>query len=138
MSDDLFLDTNILVYATAKGDPRAATAIRLLSAGGVVSVQVLNEFASVARRKLRWPWAEVIRALAEFRILLRTPQPISLATHETALQLAQQDRLSIYDALIVASALEAGCTTLLSEDMQDGRVIDGRLTIRNPFDITPA
>jgi len=44
----------------------------------------------------------------------------------------------IYDALIVASALEAGCTTLVSEDMQDGRVIDGRLTIRNPFDITPA
>jgi predicted nucleic acid-binding protein len=137
MSDDVFLDTNILVYATAKGDPRAATAIRLLSAGGVVSVQVLNEFTSVARHKLKWSWPEVIRALAEFRILLRAPQPITLATHEMALEIAQQDGLGVYDALIVASALEAGCTMLLSEDMQDGRVIDGRLRNCNPFNVAP-
>jgi predicted nucleic acid-binding protein len=53
--------------------------------------------------------------------------------HEAALEIAQRDRLSFYDALIVAAALEAGCSTLLTEDMQDGRVIDGRLTIQNPF-----
>ncbi len=138
MNDDVFLDTNILVYATAKDDPRAAAAIRLLSAGGVVSVQVLNEFASVVRRKLKWSWPEVTRAITEFRVLLNTPQPITLATHDMALEIAHRDELSIYDALIVASALEADCKILLSEDMQDGLVIDGRLTIRNPFGIKPA
>ncbi len=138
MSDDVFLDTNILVYATAKEDPRAATALRLLSAGGAVSVQVLNEFASVARRKLRWSWPEVTRALAEFRILLHPPRAITFATYEMALEIAQRDGMSMYDALIVASALEAGCAILLSEDMPDGHVIDGRLTIRNPFNVIQA
>ena len=61
------------------------------------------------------------------------PSSIGIATHEAALEIAQRDGLSFYDSLIVASALEAGCSTLLSEDMQDGRAIAGRLTIRNPF-----
>lgn len=133
MNADVFFDTNVLVYATAKDDARAVTAITLLAAGGVVSVQVLNEFASVARRKLKWSWAEVTSALLTFRALLKPPLPVSLKTHEAALVIARRDGLNVHDALIVASALEARCNTLLSEDMQDGRVIDGSLTIRNPF-----
>lgn len=138
MNGEVFFDTNILVYATAKGDSRSAVAIALLAGGGVVSVQVLNEFVSVARRKLNWSWSEVTQALATFRVLLDAPRPISIATHDTALKIAERDGLNIYGALIVASALEARCRTLLSEDMQEGRVIDGRLTIRNPFGATPA
>ena len=61
------------------------------------------------------------------------PVPLTLATHEAALALASQHSVSLYDALVVASALEADCDTLLSEDMQHGRVIDARLTITNPF-----
>lgn len=135
MNANAFFDTNVLVYATAKDDARAATAITLLAAGGVVSVQVLNEFATVARRKLKWSWSEVTSALLAFRALVKAPLPVSLKTHEAALVLAQRDGLNFYDALIVASALEARCKTLLSEDMQDGRVIAGSLTIRNPFGV---
>ena len=133
MSGEVFLDTNILVYATATDDRRSAAARSLLAKGGVISVQVLNEFANVARRKLQRPWPEVKEALAVFRALCKEPRGLSLATHDSALEIAQRDGLAFYDSLIVASALEAGCLTLLSEDMQNGRVIAGRLTIRNPF-----
>ena len=135
MNGDVFFDTNVLVYATAKDDARAITAIDLLVDGGAVSIQVLNEFASVARRKLKWSWPEVTSALLAFRALLKAPLPVSLKTHEAALALAQRDGLNFYDALTVASALEARCKTLLSDDMQDGRVIAGGLTIRNPFGV---
>ncbi len=138
MSAETFFDTNVLVYATAEDDWRAPVAATLLAGGGVVSVQVLNEFASVARRKLNWSWPDVANALAAFRALLGVPLPISLATHEAALAVARRDGLNIYDALIVASALEGRCSTLLSEDMRDGRVIAGGLTIRNPFAVRPA
>jgi predicted nucleic acid-binding protein len=133
MNGEVFLDTNILVYATVTDDRRSAVARSHLAKGGVISVQVLNEFTNVARRKLRRPWPEVKEALAVFRLLCKEPLRLSLATHEAALEIAQRDGLAFYDSLIVASALEAGCFTLLSEDMQDGRIIAGRLTIRNPF-----
>lgn len=131
--DRAFLDTNVLVYAAVLGEPRHQTASGLLLTGGVVSVQVLNEFASVGLRKLKWPAPKVVAALGAFRALLSPPLPLTVATHEAALDIAQRDGLSFYDALVVASALEAGCAELLTEDMQDGRVIDGRLRIRNPF-----
>ena len=128
-----FFDTNVLVYAALQPDPRSDAARALLRGGGVVSVQVLNEFANVARRKLRRTWPEVQQALAAVRALCPAPRPITAATHEAALALAERTGYAVYDALILASALEAGCDTVFSEDMQDGQVIEGRLTIRNPF-----
>lgn len=133
MSVRPFLDTNVLVYAVASDDKRADRAEALLSEGGVVSVQVLNEFAAVAHRKLGMSWQEVIDALARFRVLCAPPVPVRLETHESALRIADRYGYGIYDGLILAAALAAGCTTLLSEDLQDGQVIDGKLTIRNPF-----
>ena len=105
----------------------------MLAGGGTISVQILNECANVARRKLGWPWPDIAEALSAFRVLLGEPGPLTVATHETALEIARRDGLAFYDALVVAAALEAGCSTLLSEDMQDGQVIAGRLAIRNPF-----
>jgi predicted nucleic acid-binding protein len=134
MSAPAFLDTNILVYATLQSDPRSEPARALLSQRCVISVQVLNEFANVAHRKLQKPWSEVMRALAPIRVLYPSPRPITLDTHEAAIAIATGTGYAFYDALIVASALEAGCATLFSEDLRDGQVIDGRLTIRNPFD----
>jgi predicted nucleic acid-binding protein len=128
----VFFDTNVLVYAALQPDPRSEAARVLLTQGGLISVQVLNEFTAVARGKLRRPWPEVIAALAAIRALCLPPRPVTLATHEAALSLAERYGFRIYDALIIAAALEANCTTLLSEDLQDGQVIDG-LTIRNPF-----
>ena len=128
-----FFDSNVLLYALARDDLRQAVAARLLAAGGTVSVQVLNEFANVAFRKLGLPWTEVAEALASLRALCAPPLALTVATHEAALGLAQRHRFAFYDALIVASALEAGCATLLTEDMQNGLVIEARLTLRNPF-----
>jgi predicted nucleic acid-binding protein len=135
MNADIFLDTNVLIYAAAQDDPRAVIATALVAEGGRISVQVLNEFAAVARRKLGWAWSEVVEALAAFRVLCPEPLAITVATHDTALVIAARDGLGFYDSLIVASALEAGCSTLLSEDMQAGRVIADQLMVRNPFKI---
>jgi predicted nucleic acid-binding protein len=132
MPGKAFFDTNVLIYTVAEND-RTLRAERLLMSGGVVGVQVLNEFVSVARRKMHMPWADVIEALDAIRVLCPSPVPVTIHTHETALMVAQQHGFEIYDALVVAAALEAGCSTLYSEDLQDGQVIDRKLTLRNPF-----
>ena len=133
MPGKAFFDTNVLIYAVAQDDPRGPRAEALLAAGGVASVQVLNEFVSVARRKLQMPWKNVNQALEAIRVLCPSPVPITITTHEAALRIAEDYGYEIYDALVVSAALEAGCKTLCSEDLQDGQVIDGKLTIRNPF-----
>jgi predicted nucleic acid-binding protein len=133
MPDKAFFDTNVLIYEVAQDDPRGTQAEELLATGGVLSVQVLNEFASVARRKILMPWSEVTEALSAIRALCPSPVPITIGTHEAALRIAEKYGYGIYDALVVAAALQAGCATLYSEDLQDGQTIDGQLTIRNPF-----
>lgn len=132
MSDRTFFDTNVLVYVVGQEDDRTAKAEALVASGGVVSVQVLNELASVARRKLGMSWDEIGEALAAIRILC-PPMPLTIDTHDAGVRIAAKYGFQFYDALIAAAALEADCTTLYSEDFQDGQVIEGRLTIRNPF-----
>jgi predicted nucleic acid-binding protein len=132
MSDSAFFDTNILIYAVSE-DVRADRAEALLASGGVVSVQVLNEFVSVARRKLGMSWDTVESALAAVRVLCPRVPAVTLETHQIATKLARQHALGIYDALIVASALLSGCETLYSEDLQAGRVFEKKLTVVNPF-----
>ncbi len=100
---------------------------------GTIGFQVLNEFVDVAHRKLRWSWPEIATAVAAIRDLCPPPSPIALATHETALRVASSAGYRFYDAPIVAAALEAGCATLFSEDLQDGQAIEGSPTIRYPF-----
>jgi len=133
MPDRVFFDTNVLIYAMAKGDPRTQQAEDLLTAGGVVSVQVLNEFARVALGKMKMPWADVRDVLEVIQVFCPEPRPITLITHQDALTIAEKYGFGIFDALIAVSALEAKCSILYSEDMQDGQVIDGRMRIRNPF-----
>ena len=133
MSGKVFFDTNVLVYTIGQHDARTPAAEALLADGGVISVQVLNELASVAHRKLQMPWPEVTEALDAIRILCPSPLSLTAAMHDDALRLAAQHGFHIYDALIVAAALEADCATLFTEDLQSGQVIDGRLTVHNPF-----
>jgi predicted nucleic acid-binding protein len=133
MPDRVFFDTNVLIYAMAEGDPRTQEAEDLFTAGGVVSVQVLSEFARVARGKMKMPWGHVRDALEVIQIFCPEPRPITLITHQDALPIAEKYGFGVFDALIVASALEAKCSILYSEDMQDRQVIDGRMRIRNPF-----
>ena len=103
----------------------------LLAGGAIINVQVLNEFAAVAFRKLGMFWSEIRDALGPIRAVCEV-EPVSIATHDRALEVAERYGNSIYNATIVASALGAGCETLHSEDLQDGQVIEN-LTIRNPF-----
>ncbi len=128
-----FFDTNVLIYAVGKNDPRASRAEALLAGGGIVSIQSLNEFVSVARRKLGMSWKEVKELLDIIRVLCPDPVVISLDTHRGAVAIAEKYGYSIYDSLIASAALEAGCKTLYSEDLQDGQIINRQLTIRNPF-----
>jgi predicted nucleic acid-binding protein len=137
MSGRAFFDTNVLIYAIAKDHPRALRAEELLAGGGVISVQVLNEFVSVVRGKLLMPWEEVTEALDAIRILCPSPISITLNTHAAALKIAQEHGYGIYDALIAAAALSAKCSTLYSEDLRDGQVIETQVTIRNPFRFEP-
>ncbi|MDX1574612.1 MAG: PIN domain-containing protein [Kiloniellales bacterium] len=127
-----FLDTDVLVYAFTS-DRRAPTAQALLEQDCVISVQGLNEFANVARQKLAMSWAEVGEALSAIRTLCPTIRPLDLETHLDALRLAERYGYAIFDALIIAAALRAGCDALFSEDLQDGMLIDGRLRIVDPF-----
>lgn len=130
-----FFDTNILVYAFLDKD-RRDLALDLLAEGGVISVQVLNEFANVARKKWRRDWAEIAAALQIIRLHFNPIVPVTLDTHQSALELASRDGLSFYDALIVAAAIEAGCDELVSEDLQHGRMF-GKLVVKNPFRLEP-
>jgi predicted nucleic acid-binding protein len=127
-----FFDTNVLVYL-ASGDPvRAERAATIIASGGTISVQVLNELANVARRKMRLSWQDTQAFLALIQGLLAV-NPITVEIHENGLALAERYGFSIYDAMIVASAIHADCGVLWSEDLQQGMTIAKRLRIVNPF-----
>ena len=130
-----FLDSNILIYAFTT-DPRAVRAHALLQRGCAIGVQGLNEFANVARRKLGMTWDEVCDALGAIRALCPIIVPVDIETHGDALRIADRYGYAIFDALIIAAAIRADCSTLWSEDMQHGLVIDKQLRIANPFHAT--
>ena len=131
-----FFDTNIVLYL-ASGDARKADrAEQVLSDGGAISVQVLNETANVIRRRLAMSWSEAREFLTGLRALVSV-HPVTIETHETGLMLAQRYGLAIFDAIIAAAALNCDCDTLWSEDMHHGLLIDGRLRILNPFRTNP-
>ncbi len=127
-----FLDTNVIIHAFSSDDPRAAKAEALLEDGGVISVQVLNEFVNVLRREQGRGWDEVHGALGVLKILLDPPRPLTVELHEAAVEIARDHGFSIYDSLIIAAALQAGCPILYSEDLHHTQAI-GQLMIRNPF-----
>lgn len=126
-----FLDTNILIYAQQSG-PKGDAARALLAEGGVVSVQVLNEFAAVSARKFGRGWPEIGAALDDILAVLAPPVPLTLSIHTGARALAAAHGVSFYDALIISAAREAGCDTLYSEDLQASRRF-GPTQIVNPF-----
>ena len=126
-----FFDTNVLLYLLSADPDKAQRAEELIADGGVISVQVLNEFASVASRKLRMTIPEIQECIDPIRGICGV-EPVTLETHLRGLDLAERYRFSVYDSMIVAAALLAGCEILYSEDWQDRQRIDG-LLISNPF-----
>ncbi len=132
MTAEAFFDTNIVVYAFIESDPRSEAADRILSAGGIVNVQVLNEFINVALRTRAMPWADIHGSLASIRALCGAPRPLTNAVHEAAVAIAERYHYHIYDALIIAAAVDAGCRTLYSEDLAAGQTVQG-VRLVNPF-----
>lgn len=126
-----FIDTNVILYLLSGDSVKADKAESILQAGGVISVQVLNELVSVCHKKLKLSWAEIDALLAAVKACVEI-KPLTVETHELAVNLCQQYVLSFYDAHICASAIVAGASALLSEDMQNGQKIDN-LLIQNPF-----
>jgi predicted nucleic acid-binding protein len=127
----VFFDTNVLLHQFSDAAAKAKASEDVIRGGGVISVQVLNEFASAGRRKLGLSWAVIRDILGEYKQNF-TVAPLSVETHERGFDLAERYQLNVYDGMIVAAAQLAGCTTLYSEDMHHGLAVDG-LTIRNPY-----
>ncbi|MFV0645810.1 MAG: PIN domain-containing protein [Sphingomonadaceae bacterium] len=127
-----FLDTNILVYQLSGNIEKADKAAALVREGGVISVQVLNEFANVARRKAGLEWGEVRQLTKTLGSLLEII-PLDADMHEHGLRLCERYGFSLYDGMIVAAALSSSCDTVWSEDMHTGLEVEGKLIIRNPF-----
>ncbi|HEY0130393.1 MAG TPA: PIN domain-containing protein [Allosphingosinicella sp.] len=126
------LDTNVVIYLADRDREKAARSRDLIGEGGWISAQVLNEVAAVARRKIRLAWPDVHELLELVRSFFIV-EPLTLETHEQTLFLAERYKLDVYDSAVVASALLAGCSTLWSEDMHHGLIVEGTLTIRNPY-----
>ncbi len=126
-----FGDTNIVVYANSR-DPKAAEARVALKQVQVISVQVLNEFANVARRRLQSSIAEITAISRDLREAFEI-KPVTIGMHDAALDICDRYGFGFYDSLILATALDADCTRLYSEDLQHNQLIDNRLRIVNPF-----
>lgn len=131
MSARDFFDSNVLLYLVSDQPAKSRRAAELLANGGTVSVQVLDEFASVGQHKLGRTMLETRAALSDIRLVCAV-RVADLRTHDHGLDIAGRYRFSIYDSMLLAAALEADCRTFYSEDLQHGQRIEG-LTIRDPF-----
>ncbi len=127
-----FFDANVLLYLLSGDTRKADRAEAVMQSGGAISVQVLNEFASVASRKLGMSVTEIRETLDTIRSVCKV-FPLTVESHILGLQLAEQYQLAIYDAMIVSTALIADCSVLWSEDMQHGLRINQRVVVQNPF-----
>jgi predicted nucleic acid-binding protein len=137
MKDDIFVDTNIFIYAYSDDDLLKHKVAKNLLQNDlskntvIVSVQILNEFYSVmSKSKLsHQEITHFIREIAKQTYV----KSISMETVELCLEIKRKYRYSWWDSLVLASALEADCNILYSEDMQHGQTIENTLKIVNPF-----
>ena len=132
MSGPAFFDSNVLIYAFTQAGEKTDRARHVLSFGGAVSVQSLNETANTLRRKFNVGWPRIGQIIDAIVDLCPSPSPLSLETHRAALRISERYGYSVYDGMIVASAIESGCTILYTEDLQHGQVVE-EVRIENPF-----
>jgi predicted nucleic acid-binding protein len=128
----IFLDSNVVLYAMGDDDAKRARGRAFLATEPTISTQVINECSHVLRRKAGWSPAQVAVELSAILDLTRLVD-VRLEQIRSAWRLAERYGFGHYDSVILASALAAGCTTLYTEDLQHGQVIEGRLTLLNPF-----
>jgi predicted nucleic acid-binding protein len=131
-TQSVFFDTNVLLYLLSPDPRKADIAEHLVSLGGTISVQVLNEFTQVAGCKFKMSASDVVTVLSTLRRALKVAS-LTEATHDLGIELSAKYSLSVYDAMIVASGVSCRATTLFSEDMQSGLLVEKQLRIINPF-----
>jgi predicted nucleic acid-binding protein len=129
---DCFFDTSVLLYLLSGDVSKADRVEQLLAERGTISVQVLNEFAVVALRKVKLPLSDVREILGTIRAVCNV-EPVTLATHDRGLAINERYGFSLYDSVLVAAALIANTRVLYCEDLQHGQLIDGKLRVVNPF-----
>ena len=129
---DAFFDTSVLLYLLSQDAAKADRVEALLAEHGTISVQVLNEFAAVAIRKLKMPLPEIREVLDTIRAVCDVV-PVTVQTHDRALAIVERYGFSLYDSLLIAAALIAGSKRLYCEDLQHDQLIDRQLRVVNPF-----
>jgi len=127
----VFIDSNVILYLLSGDSAKADRAETILETGGIISVQVLNEVTSVCLRKLKMTWKEIDALLLAVKAASDVV-PLTLESHEKAVQICKHYQLSVYDSHVCATAILSGAKVMLSEDMQNGMKIDG-ITVKNPF-----
>jgi len=133
MPGKIFIDTNVVLYSLGQASTKAHLAAPLFVGFPTISTQVLLETANVASKRLGLTVSEIRKLITSLEAMCRV-EIISLVTIHTALDIRERYSFSWYDSLIVATAMESGCDTLYSEDMQNGQEREeGRLRIVNPF-----
>ncbi len=138
--ETVFLDTNIFVYAFLVSEPRKrAKAVELIetslgSGTGCISYQVVQEFANLARKKFATKLnSEDCRAFIDAAMQPLNRVASSTALMHTALDLQDELKYSFYDCVMLAAALQAGSSTLYTEDLQHWQLVRGTLRVVNPF-----
>ena len=137
MTDKTFIDTNILVYLSTKDKLKKDKAIKFVYklSNAVISTQVLAEFSNVALRKKILASDKLIEYIKQFSVSFE----VTIITEKTiisAIKIKEKYEFSLWDSMIIVSALESNCKILYSEDMQHSQIIEGKLTIINPFKLS--
>ena len=132
MNADRFIDTNIVLYALDANSPKGQMATQLLRDRPSMSTQVIMESVNVLIKKMGFTKSEAFEH-AKFLLFNSAITIIGSQTMLNAFDISDRYGYNHWDSLIIASALEAGCNTLYSEDLKDGQIINAKLTIRNPF-----
>lgn len=134
MNGKCFLDSNLIIYAHTDLDLRKQQVAQqvITNEDSVISTQVLQETANILFKKFQFAWPDIQTVLNE-AATNNSLHINSASTINDACRFAERYGFSFYDSLVIAAAFESGCTRLLSEDLQNGQVIDNVLTIENPF-----
>jgi len=127
-----FIDTNVLIYLLGDDPKKANQAESVVRTGSMVSVQVLNEMTNIMHRKIAMSWVEINEVITIIQSLCKI-ESLTLDVHNRGRFIAKRYGFSVYDSMIVASALLGGCKTLYTEDMQHDQVLEQQLRICNPF-----
>ena len=133
MKDNIFVDSNVILYTFGKEKSKKEKAKDLVRKKPLITTQIINEVSNVLFRKFNFSVDEV-RKISNFLRIKMKVELLNLQTIDLALYIKERYKYSYYDSLIIASALENACNILYTEDMQHGQIIEDSLKIINPFE----